>query len=84
MMMPMLDCETVMRRLWDYLDRELTEERMQEIEQHLEHCEKCRPQADFRRAFQGAVAGASVPDSDTEALSLRIRAALRAAAATGL
>jgi anti-sigma factor (TIGR02949 family) len=84
MMMPMLDCETVMRRLWDYLDRELTAERMQEIEQHLEHCEKCRPQADFRRAFAGAVAGASIPTGDSDALRGRIRAALRAAADTGL
>ena len=84
MMIPMLDCETVMRRLWDYLDRELTAERMNEIEQHLEQCERCRPHADFRRAFAGAVAGASIATEDTDALRARIRAALRAAADTGL
>jgi anti-sigma factor (TIGR02949 family) len=81
MMMPMLDCETVMRRLWDYLDGALTAERMQEIESHLDACEQCQPQADFRRAFQHAVSAASLEAGDVSALSERIRTALWAAAA---
>ncbi|MCC7051924.1 MAG: zf-HC2 domain-containing protein [Gemmatimonadaceae bacterium] len=83
MMTSMLDCETVMRRLWDYLDGELTVERMREIELHLAHCERCRPHAEFRRAFRGAVAGAGSASDDTDALSRRVRAALQAAAGGG-
>lgn len=79
MMMPMLDCEAVMRQLWDYLDRELTETNMHDIELHLAACEKCRPQADFRRAFRGALQDAREDVGDTTALTGRIRAALQAA-----
>jgi anti-sigma factor (TIGR02949 family) len=80
MMMPMLGCETVMRRLWDYLDGALTEERMREIREHLDACEHCHPQADFRRAFQRAVSASSVEAGDVSVLQERIRTALRAAA----
>ena len=80
MMMPMMDCDAVLRKLWDYLDRELTEDRMHEIEMHLEQCEKCRPQADFRRAFRSAVTGARDAAGDTAALTERVRRALHDAA----
>ncbi len=83
MMMPMLDCEAVMRQLWDYLDRELTATSMHDIEMHLESCDKCRPQADFRRAFRGAIHDARQDAGDTTALITRIRAALQAAVRDG-
>ena len=83
MTMPMLDCEAVMRQLWDYLDRELTADNMHELESHLEQCEKCRPQAEFRRAFRGAIHEACEDVGDTTALTARIRAALQAAVRDG-
>ncbi|AMW06270.1 zf-HC2 domain-containing protein [Gemmatimonas phototrophica] len=73
----MLDCEAVMRQLWDYLDQQLTPDTMQAIHGHLEQCQKCRPQAEFRRAFERAVVGAREDAGDTDALRDRIRAALR-------
>lgn len=53
---------------------------MQEIESHLDACEQCQPQANFRRAFQHAVSAASLDAGDVSALSERIRTALWAAA----
>lgn len=80
MMRPMLDCETVMRRLWDYLDGALTTERMREIEAHLGACAQCHPEVDFRRAFQHAVLASRPEAGDVTALSQRIRTALWTAA----
>jgi mycothiol system anti-sigma-R factor len=76
---PMPDCEAVMRQLWDYLDRQLTPDTMASIQRHLDHCSKCRPHADYRRAFERAVAGARIEAGDTDPLRDRIRAALQAA-----
>lgn len=75
----MLDCESVMRQLWDYLDQQLTKETMQAIHAHLDDCQHCRPQAEFRRAFERVVAEAREEVSETETLRERIRVALRAA-----
>lgn len=72
----MLDCESVMRQLWDYLDRQLTPETMAAIEGHLDKCQQCRPQAEFRRAFERAVSAAREDAGDTRALHARIRRAL--------
>lgn len=76
-MMPMLDCDAVMRQLWDYLDAQLTDESMAAIEAHLLMCQKCRPHADFRRAFERAVSASREDVGETDALRERIRAALR-------
>lgn len=73
----MLNCDEVMRQLWDYLDGELTPERMQAIEAHLAMCGRCHPQAEFERAFLRAVAQAKREPSDPEGLAARVRQALR-------
>ncbi len=75
----MLDCESVMRQLWDFLDQQLTPETMQAIEQHLDECHRCRPQAEFRRAFERAVSSAREEAGNTDALRDRIRLALHSA-----
>jgi predicted anti-sigma-YlaC factor YlaD len=38
----MLDCESVMRQLWDYLDRQLTPDTLVAIARHLDDCGRCR------------------------------------------
>jgi anti-sigma factor (TIGR02949 family) len=73
----MLDCESVMRQLWDYLDRQLTPETIAAIDGHLDKCQRCRPQADFRRAFERAVSAAREDVGDTSVLRERIRRALQ-------
>jgi mycothiol system anti-sigma-R factor len=75
----MVDCEAVMRQLWDYLDQQLTPDAMRVIHAHLDECHKCRPHAEFRRAFERAVSSAREEAGDTDALRERIRQALREA-----
>lgn len=73
----MLDCESVMRQLWDYLDGELTPERMAAIRAHIELCKRCYPQYEFERSFLDVVAARARQHSDIERLRLRLSDVLR-------
>ncbi len=53
---PVLDCEAVMRQLWDYLDGEPTAERMEAIRKHVAMRARCYPRYDFEREFLAALA----------------------------
>lgn len=75
-MMPMLDCDAVMRQLWDYLDGELTSERMEAIREHLKMCDRCHPHAEFERAFLRTVGQARREHSNPAGVAERVRAAL--------
>lgn len=77
-MMPMLDCDAVMRQLWDYLDDELTADRMAAIREHLKVCDRCHPQAEFETQFLAALASARREHSNPSELARRVRAALAA------
>ena len=83
-MAPMLDCEQVMRQLWDYLDEELTDDRMAAIRAHLELCERCYPQYEFERSFLDAVAGSVREHSKIERLRARLAESLRERGMTGV
>ena len=74
---PMLDCESVMRRLWDYLDGELTPERMSQIREHIAMCKRCYPQYEFERSFLGALAARRRQHSDPERLRTQLMVALQ-------
>ena len=50
-----IDCLTALRQLWDFLDEELTEERMDEVRHHLALCEDCLPHHDFACRFLDAL-----------------------------
>lgn len=43
----MIKCEEVLRRLYDYIDRELDEATKGEIEEHLKLCKYCCRHHDF-------------------------------------
>jgi len=76
---PMIDCETAVRRLWDFLDAELDAPRAEELEAHLAVCQLCPPHFEFARTFLDAVAVAGRPGGDpSDALRGRVLAALRA------
>ncbi len=79
---PMLDCEAVMRQLWDYLDGELTPERMAAVRAHLDLCKRCFPQLEFERSFLDAVARTAPQHSDPDRLRERIVDRLRASGMT--
>lgn len=71
-----LDCAAAMRQLWDYLDGELSPERVAAIEAHLGGCRRCHPHAEFERELLAAVAGARREHSDLGALRERVLVAL--------
>ena len=48
---PVIDCQTAVRQLWDYLDEELNDQRMDEVRQHLETCQHCLEHAEFGQRF---------------------------------
>ena len=77
MLAPMLDCESVMRQLWDYVDAELTPTRMEEIRMHIEMCKRCYPQYQFERSFLDAIAARRRTHSDPERLRTELLAALQ-------
>ncbi|GAC1515699.1 MAG: hypothetical protein NVS1B4_07270 [Gemmatimonadaceae bacterium] len=74
---PMLDCDSVMRQLWDYLDGELTPDRMSAIREHLAVCARCHPQMEFERTFLKVLAAARREHSDPQRLGQRVLVALR-------
>ena len=74
----MLNCDEVMQQLWDYLDGELTPERMAAIAAHLSGCERCMPRHDFEREFLQAVRAVRDQHSPTTEQRDRVMAVLRA------
>lgn len=45
-----MTCEEVFRRLDDYLDRELSDQEIQRLEEHLNVCEACLKEYEFEKA----------------------------------
>jgi anti-sigma factor (TIGR02949 family) len=74
-----MDCTAAMRQLWDYLDGELTDERMAAVRAHLDRCAGCLPSADFERAFLEALAGCKSRECAPERLRRKIFERLREA-----
>lgn len=73
----MIDCESAMRELWDYLDGELTEERMHAIETHLAVCEDCWPSYNFDRMLLDTLGALRGRKLSPPALRDRVIARLR-------
>jgi mycothiol system anti-sigma-R factor len=65
-----MDCEQVLTRLWEYLDRELEPGDSASIEVHLHDCPRCHPAYCFDRAFLRLLARQR--DSCSAPLSLRL------------
>lgn len=75
-----IDCETAVRRLWDYLDGRLPDLARTAVEEHLAACELCPPHFDFARTMHSALAASApprVPDDEEARLRERVRSALR-------
>lgn len=70
------DCESVVRRLWPFLDHALPDTERAIVAQHLATCVDCRSHFDFAAAFLSAVHASGAPIADVEALRARIVAAL--------
>jgi anti-sigma factor RsiW len=74
-----IECETTVRRLWDYLDARVSSMARDDVEAHLASCELCAPHFVFASEMRSALA-ASLPASSSEEeskLRYRVRSALR-------
>ena len=77
------ECADVLRQLWEFLDEELTDERMVAVRAHLDRCAGCYPEYDFERIFLEAVAATGRQRCASVALRERILEQLRAAGFPG-
>ena len=75
-----MDCRTAVQKLWDYLDEELTPERMDDVRRHLERCGSCLPHHDYAQAFLAAITAARETEARApETLRRRVIESLREA-----
>jgi anti-sigma factor (TIGR02949 family) len=72
-----LDCDAVMAQLWDYLDQELTPERMTAVQVHLEICVNCLPHAQYGQRFLAALHTCGKDYAMPEALRERVMECLK-------
>lgn len=72
----MIDCESAMRQLWDFLDGQLTPERMEQVRAHIDMCQRCYPQYEFERTFLETIAARRRTHSDPARLRARVLTAL--------
>jgi len=73
------DCETVVRALWDYLDRELGDVDLAAIDAHLAVCAKCRAHAEFERRLVDEIRALRAQHDAPDTLRTRLLAVLRRA-----
>jgi anti-sigma factor (TIGR02949 family) len=52
-----MECEEVLNRLWEYLDRELEPDESADVAAHLNRCSECYPAYCCDRAFLELLAG---------------------------
>lgn len=52
----MIDCREAVRRMWAYLEHELSAKPVSEFEAHLETCQRCCGELEFNRHLREMVA----------------------------
>lgn len=72
-----IDCDMALAQLWEYLDDELTPERMAAIKGHLERCSHCLPHAIFGERFLKALRDSRGDPEMPDGLRLKVVARLR-------
>jgi anti-sigma factor RsiW len=75
-----IDCETAVRRLWDFLDGRLAAMAHAEVEAHLATCEHCPAHFEFARKMRAELSAShafGLADNEEARLRERVRSALR-------
>ena len=80
---PKMDCESVVRGLWDFIDAELDAETVAKMKEHFDLCGHCRSHADFEQRLVAELAGLRRESGDPAALRARIEEALERATQEG-
>ena len=73
------DCETAVRALWDYLDRELGEVDLAAIDAHLAVCASCRAHVEFERRLIHEIRALRAQHDAPDTLRTRLLTVLRRA-----
>jgi len=79
----MIDCRETLKRFYDYLDRELTQVRAREVEEHLDRCRGCFDRFEFEKSFGKFVSTSGQQPVDTGHLKAQIRARLNEMESSG-
>ena len=74
---PMIDCETAMQQLWDYLDGQLDVRAEAAVRAHMDRCSHCFPHAQFGELVLKAVAEQRRAPTDSPSLRTRVLERLR-------
>jgi anti-sigma factor (TIGR02949 family) len=74
-----IDCEMAERRLHRYLDKELDEEQVAEVQQHLDACGNCRARFRFEAGLRRVVKQTARGETASARLMNRVRRLRRAA-----
>ncbi|HWD45884.1 MAG TPA: zf-HC2 domain-containing protein [Actinomycetota bacterium] len=51
-----IGCSEAVRQLWDYLDRAVSSEDQEKVEEHLWFCRRCCGELEFARELRGLLA----------------------------
>lgn len=63
-----IDCAQALKRLIEFIDRELADADRDVIERHLQTCRSCLSRAEFERALKGTLRGLSQGDVPSKTL----------------
>ncbi len=77
MSQPPVDCRSAMQQLFDFLDEELTEERMAAVAAHLRDCRACHPHYDFEKLVLDTLHSLREEHAAPSELRTRVRDALQ-------
>ena len=72
-----IDCIEAMRQLYDYLDREMSEENAALFREHLQHCAPCYAHAAFEKDLLAVISSGWQNVQAPRQLVLRIQQCLR-------
>ncbi|MCC6931551.1 MAG: zf-HC2 domain-containing protein [Gemmatimonadaceae bacterium] len=76
------DCTSAMKELWDYVDCELTPDRMAAVKRHLTECSHCLPHAEFAERFLHALHETRIDCNCPYEVRAKVMARLREAGLT--
>lgn len=80
---PEVNCTRAMQQLWDFLDRELTDEQMGAVRRHVESCSSCFPHKAWAEHFLDALHSLRDERLMPPELKARVMEQLRAAGYEG-
>jgi anti-sigma factor RsiW len=75
-----LTCSETVRAMWDYVDNALPGPMRDAVTAHLAGCDNCAGHVAFARRLVEGIATTPVPETEVEALKLRVQDALRTVA----